>query len=202
MTPLGAPEPPLEACPASDRCPQKRTAPWNDLAGQQRGQDRRVAAQISRGRQALYWRSRVWWRWAARCNVSTHEDGWRGGSREARTRKPAGDAERVSTQKKTGDQVLYRVNVETPPLEINILRKASSYAIENSDRQQSATRRLPLRRSILRFPNPGLDSWGFDSPGIRSPTRWKFLTHGMTSGICLRQGACHRARFGRFWQIF
>lgn len=88
---------------------------------------------------------------------------------------------------------------ETPPLEINFLRKASSYAQEDSFKSafflwpfgQFFLEKSPYISS-LRFKTRIRDSWGgSSSPRILSPTRWKFTTHGMTSTYTLRQSACH-----------
>jgi hypothetical protein len=77
---------------------------------------------------------------------------------------------------------------ETPPLEINFLRKASSYAqdmLETSafsgDLSVDSSGERPLFLSPLQ--NQVSESWGrVTSPRFLSPTRWKFSnTHGMTS---------------------
>jgi hypothetical protein len=81
---------------------------------------------------------------------------------------------------------------ETPPLEINLLRKASSYAREvvcNVSSFSESTFRSSLQVFKTRLGFLG----NLHSPRIRSPTRWKFNTHGMTSTDCVSQSACHNS---------
>jgi hypothetical protein len=98
------------------------------------------------------------------------------------------------------------VKVETPPLEINGLRIAGSCASGVCERQLGRDPKVASlceksAGSFLGSEFQDVDSWGPESPRILSPTSWKFLTHGMTSGHLLRQGPCHAATCGAKLEI-
>ena len=93
------------------------------------------------------------------------------------------------------------VNVETPPLEINLHRKASSLlwnefrasvfaSVPGSETVESNSLKV-LFCSCSGFPG------NLRSPGIRPPPDGSSFTHGMTSGRFLRQPSCQaRVDFG------
>jgi hypothetical protein len=94
------------------------------------------------------------------------------------------------------------VKFETPPLEINFLRKASSYAQDelvtsaffSGDLSVKSVGEKPLFSSPLQNQVRGFLG-SHPSPRILSPTRWKFSnTHGMTSRHTLSQSVCHPTR--------
>jgi len=87
------------------------------------------------------------------------------------------------------------VNIETPPLEINLQRKASSL-LRNVNRASVAIgdcgssengRDYSLAQSSVLV----RDSWGTCVPQDPSPTRWKFIYARDDFRMCLRQRVCH-----------
>ena len=131
---------------------------------------------------------------ALRQRICTQEaDAWRessGSDQEVMSR----ESQEAGGQKKGRRSRLQELMFETPPLEINGLRIAGSCASGIYERQPSCNLTVASSRKaagLFSAPSPGRGFLGTRVPKNPFPHQWKFLTHGITSGLLSRQAPCH-----------